>query len=81
MLEAKLYLGHEKENCIKQSTTEIILAKKVMPAKRKKIYKHFLKNVPMQLYNVDNFLKFQKSVQKIFSKMAGNKVNLPFDAE
>lgn len=31
-----------------------------------KIYKHFLKNVPMQLYNVDNFLKFQKSVQKIF---------------
>lgn len=37
-----------------------------MPAKRKKIYKHFLKNGPMQLYNVDNFLKFQKSVQKIF---------------
>ena len=29
----------------------------------------FLKNAPVQSYDVDNFLKFQKSVQKnIFSK-------------
>ena len=47
VLEAKLYLGHEKENCIKQSTTEIILAKKVMHAKRKnEIYKHFFEKRP-----------------------------------
>ena len=42
-------------------------AKKVMPDKRKnEIYKHFFEKRPVQSFDVDNFLKFQKNVQKNF---------------
>lgn len=53
-----------------------------MPAKMKmKFINILLKNAPVQSYDVDNFLNFQKKCsKKYFYKMAGTKVNLPFDA-
>ena len=54
-----------------------------MPAKRKfKIYTHFFYKEKLRTYDVDNYRILGKSVEiKVSSKMAGYKMNLPFNAE
>ena len=53
-----------------------------MPAKRKfKIYTHFFYKEKLRTYDVDNYWILGKSVEiKVSSKMAGYKMNLPFNA-
>ena len=69
-------------SCITQSLTDLSLAKKVMPDKRKfKIYKHFFYKEKLRTYDVDNYRILGKSVEiKVSSKMVGYKMNLPFNA-
>ena len=68
-------------SCITQSLTDLSLEKKVMPAKRKfKIYKHFFYKEKLRTYDVDNYRILGKSGEiKVSSKMAGYKMNLPFN--
>ena len=69
-------------SCITQSLTDLSLEKNVMPAKKKfKIFKHFFYKEKLRAYDVDNYRILGKSVEiKVSSKMAGYKMNLPFNA-